>query len=176
MVLVSLCFSFLARRRSEVKVAQSCLTLCDPMDYTVHGILQARILEWVAVPLSRRGGLSNPGIEPRSPALQADSLSAEPPGKPQKMRCCVYSSPDTAKSSMTHCNVMRGGPVITTYSSTQACPGIRPPETTQKGGKAEGLKVNSDHPIANLRRVVNSTWWKNHIKAHITCELHVSLY
>ena len=30
---------------SEVKVAQSCLTLCNPMDYTVHGILQARILE-----------------------------------------------------------------------------------------------------------------------------------
>ena len=33
---------------SEVKVAQSCPTLCDPMDYTVHGVLQARILEWVA--------------------------------------------------------------------------------------------------------------------------------
>ena len=38
---------------SEVKVAQSCPTLCDPMDYTVHGILQARILEWVAFPFSR---------------------------------------------------------------------------------------------------------------------------
>ena len=38
---------------SEVKVAQSCLTLWDPMDYTVHGILQARILEWVAFPFSR---------------------------------------------------------------------------------------------------------------------------
>ena len=37
----------------KVKVAQSCLTLCDPMDYTVHGILQARILEWVACPFSR---------------------------------------------------------------------------------------------------------------------------
>ena len=37
----------------EVKVAQSCLTLCDPKDYTVHRILQARILEWVAVPFSR---------------------------------------------------------------------------------------------------------------------------
>ena len=34
----------------KVKVAQLCLTLCDPMDYTVHGILQARILEWVAIP------------------------------------------------------------------------------------------------------------------------------
>ena len=40
---------------SEVKVAQSCLTLCDPMDYTVHRILQAGILEWVAFPFS--GGI-----------------------------------------------------------------------------------------------------------------------
>ena len=39
-------------------VAQLCLTLCDHMDYTVHGILQARILEWVAVPFSR--GSSQP--------------------------------------------------------------------------------------------------------------------
>ena len=37
----------------KVKVAQSCPTPCDPMDYTVHGILQARILEWVAFPFSR---------------------------------------------------------------------------------------------------------------------------
>ena len=37
-----------------MKVAQSCLTLCNPMDYTVHGILQARILKWVAYPFSNR--------------------------------------------------------------------------------------------------------------------------
>ena len=37
----------------RVKVAQSCLTLCDPIDYTVNGILQARVLEWVAFPFSR---------------------------------------------------------------------------------------------------------------------------
>ena len=36
-----------------VKVTQSCPTLCSPMDYTVHGILQARILEWVAFPFSK---------------------------------------------------------------------------------------------------------------------------
>ena len=65
----------------KVKVAWSCLILCDPMDYTVHGILQARILEWVAFPFSR--DLSNPGIELRSPTLQVDSLPAEPPGKPK---------------------------------------------------------------------------------------------
>ena len=55
----------------KVKVTQSCPTLCDPMDYTVDGILQARILEWV-------GDLPNPGTELRSPALQVDSLPAEP--------------------------------------------------------------------------------------------------
>ena len=37
----------------KVKVAQSCPTLCEHMDYTVHGILEARILEWVAFPVSR---------------------------------------------------------------------------------------------------------------------------
>ena len=37
----------------KVKVAQPFPTLCDPMDYTVHGIIQARILEWVAFPFSR---------------------------------------------------------------------------------------------------------------------------
>ena len=51
----------------RVKVPQLCLTLGLPMDYIVHGILQARVLEWVAFPFSR--GLPNPGIEPRSPAL-----------------------------------------------------------------------------------------------------------
>ena len=44
--------------RVKVKVAQSCLILCDPMDYTAHGIFQARILEWVAFPFSR--GSSQP--------------------------------------------------------------------------------------------------------------------
>ena len=42
----------------KVKVAQLCLTLCDPIDYTVQGILQARILEWGAFPFSR--GFSQP--------------------------------------------------------------------------------------------------------------------
>ena len=45
-------------------------------------ILQTRILEWVAMPSSR--GSSQPGIKPRSPTLQADSLPSEPPGKPMK--------------------------------------------------------------------------------------------
>ena len=50
----------------------------SPPSSSIHGILQARILEWLAIAFS--GGSSNPGIEPRSPALQA--LPPEPPGKP----------------------------------------------------------------------------------------------
>ena len=69
---------------SESEVAQSCPTLCDPMDCSLpgsslHGILQARVLEWVAISFSR--GLPDPGIEPWSPVFQADALTPEPPGK-----------------------------------------------------------------------------------------------
>ena len=67
-------------RKVKVEAAQSCLILGNPVGYIVDGILQARILEWVAIPFSR--GSSNPGIEPRSPALQVDSLPAELPRMP----------------------------------------------------------------------------------------------
>ena len=53
------------------------------MDCIVHGILQARILEWV--PFPSPGDLPNPGLKPRSHALQEDSLPTEPPGKPLNM-------------------------------------------------------------------------------------------
>ena len=68
----------------KVKVAQLCLTFCDPMDYTGHGILQARILEWVAFPFSR--GSSWPRNQTRVPALQVNSLPVELSGKPQLCR------------------------------------------------------------------------------------------
>ena len=55
----------------------------------VHQIVQARILEWVAFPVSR--GSSNPEMEPRFPALQVDSLPAEPPGKPKNTGVCSLS-------------------------------------------------------------------------------------
>ena len=84
--------------RSCVCLAQSCLTLCDPMDYSppgssVHGILQARILEWFAIPFT--GDCPDSGIKPGSPALQEDSLPSEPPGKPPEegqLNCPEYAS------------------------------------------------------------------------------------
>ena len=69
-----------------MSLAQSYLTLCDPMDCSLsgssgHGTPQARILECVAIPFSR--DLPNSGISPECPALQADSLLSESPGKPR---------------------------------------------------------------------------------------------
>ena len=60
-----------------VKVAQLCPTLCDPMDYTVHGILQARKLAWVDFPFSRGSS------QPRDQTQVSDSLPAELLGKPK---------------------------------------------------------------------------------------------
>ena len=84
---------FQARILVAVAVAaslQSCPTLCDPMDCSlpgssIHGIFRATVLEWGAilewVAFPSPGDLPNSGTEPRSPALEADSLPSEPPGK-----------------------------------------------------------------------------------------------
>ena len=79
---------YLCESEVKVKVAQSCPTLCELMAYTGHGILQARILEWVAFLSSC--DLPNPEIKPRSPILQADSLPTEPQGKPLFM-CIIIN-------------------------------------------------------------------------------------
>ena len=74
-------------------MAQLCPTLCDPMDYTFRGILQARILEWrnTGYPFPSPGDLPNPGIEPKFPMLEADSLPAEPQGSPRILECVAYA-------------------------------------------------------------------------------------
>ena len=67
--------------------AQLCYTLCDPMDCSlpgssVHGILQARILEWVAISSSRGSSQPRDRTSLMSPASQADALLLVPPGSP----------------------------------------------------------------------------------------------
>ena len=89
-----LSMGILQARILAAKLLQLCPTLCDPIDgsppgSSVPGILQARILEWVAISFSKEywsgllfrfpRDLPNPETEPRSPALQADSLPPEPP-------------------------------------------------------------------------------------------------
>ena len=68
---------------SESEVAQSCPTLCDPMDYSprgssIHGFSRQKY--WSGLPFPFPGDLPDPRIEPMSPTLQADTLPSEPPG------------------------------------------------------------------------------------------------
>ena len=87
-----------------MRVAHSYQTLCNPMDYAIHGILQARVLEWgFAPPFPSPGDLPNPGIKPRSSTLHADSLPCEPPGKPTLIMV-QFSS--VAQSCPTLCDPM----------------------------------------------------------------------
>ena len=76
------------------EVAQSCL--CDPMDCSLpgsslHVILQARVLEWVAISFSR--GSSRPRDQTCVSAFQADALTSEPPGKPNPSKGCNQLCP-----------------------------------------------------------------------------------
>ena len=83
----------------HVKSLQSCLTLCISMDSPVQGILQARILAWLAIFTS--GDLPDPGIEPESlmsPALAGRFLPLAPPGKPL-IKC--ESESEVAQSCLT---------------------------------------------------------------------------
>ena len=82
------CVSLLQTIKWKVSVSHSVVSNSSrsmdssPLSFSVHGILQARILEWVANPFAR--DLPNPGIKPRSPTLKGDSLLSEPPGKPPR--------------------------------------------------------------------------------------------
>ena len=86
----------------KVLVAQLCLTLYNPMDCSlpgssVHAILQARILEWVAIPFSRAS--SQPGVKPSFPTLQADTLLSEPPWKPLQFNKPEQNNKHASKNS-----------------------------------------------------------------------------
>ena len=73
-------------RKEGRKVAQSCPTLCDRTEFS-------RPESWSGEPFPSPGALPNPGVEPRSPALQADSLPAEPQGKPCLILKNIYNQP-----------------------------------------------------------------------------------
>ena len=101
----------------KVKVARSCPTLYNRMDYSppgssVHGILQARILEWVTIPFSR--GSSPPRGQTQVSCLQVDSSPAEPPGKPyypKQVVKCVHACMLSHFSHVQLCNPMDCNPL-----------------------------------------------------------------
>ena len=97
-------------------VAQLCLTLCNPMDYSprgssVHGISKARILEWVAI--SSPGDLPNPWIEPMPPVLQANSSPVSHQESPNEIILWLaYRLPFSQFSSVTQSCLTLCDPMI----------------------------------------------------------------
>ena len=92
--------------KKEREVAQSSPTLCNPMDcslpgFSIRGIFQARVLEWVAISFSR--GSSPPRDRTQVSALQTDALPSEPPGKPYMQLAAAAKS---LQSCPTLCNPM----------------------------------------------------------------------
>ena len=88
----------------------SCLTLCDPMNCSppgspVHGILQARVLAWVAIFSFR--DLPDPGIKPASPASSGRFFTAEPPGKPIRVVFILRTAMSINLGDFSFCLVWR---------------------------------------------------------------------
>ena len=79
-----------------MKVTQSCPTLCDPMDYAVHEIFQARILEWVAFPFSR-GMFPTQGLNPVLPHFRWILYQLSHKGSPRILEWAAY--PFSSRSS-----------------------------------------------------------------------------
>ena len=137
--------------RDVSEVAQSCQTLCNPVNcsllgFSVHGILQARILEWVAISFCR--GSSHPGIKPGSPALQADVLPSEPPGKPPikmsvllKMIYKLVQFSSVTQLCPTLCNPMnRSTPGLPVHHQLR--------EFTETHGHRVGDAIQPSHPLS----------------------------
>ena len=94
------------RKTTRAKWANSVVSDCDPMDYSlsdssVHGIFQARILS--GLPFPTPGDLPDPGIDPGSPTLRADSLPSEPPGKPY-MGIAIWKEESLQQRIITFCS------------------------------------------------------------------------
>ena len=80
--------SISGEERKVSEVTQLCLTLCDPMDSSLHqaplSMGFSRQECWSGLPFPFPGNLPDPGFEPGSPALHTDVLPSEPPGKPKR--------------------------------------------------------------------------------------------
>ena len=120
-----------------MKVAQLCPTLCDPMDCIVHGILQARILEWVAFRFSR--GSSQPRDRTQVSRIAGRFSTSEPQGKPKKLA-----------------NYWKGTLILrSTFSLSQWSPTIWEPGTDfvednyslDQDGGGDGFRMSQGHYI-----------------------------
>ena len=98
-----------------MKVAQLSPTLCDPMDYTVHGILQASILEWVAFPFSSRSS------QPRDWTQVSHMAGGSHRGSPRILGCVAYlfSRGSSQPMNQTHVSCI-AGKFFTSWATREA--------------------------------------------------------
>ena len=105
----------------KVKIAQSCPTLCDPMDHTVHGILQARILEWVAFPFSK---VIFPiqGLNPGLPHCRRILYQLSHKGNPRILEWVTYSFSSRSSQPRNQTGVSCiAGRFFTNWAMREAC-------------------------------------------------------
>ena len=144
------CINYLAH-----SVTQSCLTLCGPMDcslpgFSVCGIFQARILEWL--PLPTPGGLSNPGIKPKpfaSPALAGRFFTT----------CATWEAPFYTGSHFSLGNLRVRGPIahVTSCCHIEQCR-----FQTKWLGKTEHLSEKVSGNSVPFHILGNSLLWKEY--------------
>ena len=119
---------------------------CSPPGSSVYGILQARILEWVAIRFSR--GFPSPGIQHRSPALQADSLLYEPPGKLRNTGVGQFRSVQLSRSVMsdsaTPWTIALQAPLSMEFSRQEYWSGVPFPSLPYPGIKSKYPGLQAD--------------------------------
>ena len=131
-----------------MSVTQSGLTLCDPMNCgllssSVHGLLQARTLDWVAIPFPR--DLYDPGTEPGPPASQADSLPSEPPGRPSSMYASYLLSVWLSLTNLSHVNL-----ILSPARTKMGRGKFPPPRQWAKVERHRGKTDNRGHEVKGI--------------------------
>ena len=112
-----------------MKVALSCLTLCDPMDYTVHGIIYNRILEWLALPFSRGSSQPSDRTQVSCIANRVFTCLAEPQGKTKNTGVGSLSllqgifQIQGSNQGVLHCRQIKKTEVLISIIVSAKCPG-----------------------------------------------------
>ena len=139
--------------KSESEVAQSCLTLLDPMDCSLpgssfHGIFQARVLEWVAFSFSR--GSSQPRDRTHASCIAGGFFTAEPPGKPSFLNSFSWPSLNLSVASASF------GTLTDTWWLWPA--GCIPAGHSQRWGQEHSLGLPADPRGTGIKATVANTW------------------
>ena len=141
-------------------VTQSCPTLCHPMDCYPPGSKQEYWSGWL---FHSPGDLPDPRIKPRSPALQADSLRSEPPGKPRATKALLSSPNPTSNLRMS--TFMKS---VGLHSTSWAIKECTVPQELENHLRA---KIRVEAILAFSHQSTHSFIDFSHVKIYFSCKL-----